>query len=185
MHDENTTTEEWRPVPGFNGRYEVSNHGRVRSWAIQGCCYGKRDKPSILSLTTRVFPGGLKYKFVNFWLNGKMYNEGVHGVVLSSFVGPRPKGHHAAHWNGDGCDNRPENLRWATPLENNGHDKERHGTIVRGEASPNAKLTSVAVLEIREMAKEGHTYASIAVDYGVSKSAIKKVVRKTTWKHVE
>lgn len=43
-------TEEWRPIPGFDGRYDVSDHGRVRSWVTDK---GTRSEPTGVSATQR------------------------------------------------------------------------------------------------------------------------------------
>jgi hypothetical protein len=58
---------------------------------------------------------------------GKRRMAKVHQLVLEAFVGSRPGGMEGCHNNGDGTDNRVENLRWDTPSENN-FDLVRHGT---------------------------------------------------------
>ena len=104
-------TEEWRPVPGYDGYYEVSNQGRVRSgkglmkpWPVNG--YGH------LSVDFRRVKPYRKFQ--------------VHRLVLETFVGPCPEGMECLHKNGDPSDNRLENLRWGTSSEN-ALDTVRHG----------------------------------------------------------
>ncbi len=106
--------ETWRPIPGFVGKYEVSNLGRVRSF-VRG--------PRLLSTWTEKTFG---YKKVR--IGGRGHNSRyVHQFVLEAFAGPRPDGMVARHLNGDPTDNRPENLAWGTQSENMA-DAVRHGT---------------------------------------------------------
>ncbi|MDE2095631.1 MAG: HNH endonuclease [Patescibacteria group bacterium] len=73
----------------------------------------------------------------------------VHRLVLEAFIGPCPPGMECRHLNGNRSDNRLENLCWGTRIENV-EDKRKHGTILRGEMNPNAKLTADTVIQIRE-----------------------------------
>lgn len=107
--------EQWRPVPGYEGDYEVSTFGRVRSH--------KRRAPRVLSGTVR--RGG--YIRVQLWRGSTPDYFGVHQLVLRAFVGPRPDGAVTRHLNGDPSDNRLANLAYGTVRENN-RDTVRHGT---------------------------------------------------------
>lgn len=116
--------ETWLPVVGYVGLYEVSNLGRVRSLPrrdAQGNWRRLRvHKP------TRMDAWG--HPGVKLRKDGLISSRYVHQLVLEAFVGPRPDGMFACHWNDVPDDNRLENLRWATPRENradlirNGHD---------------------------------------------------------------
>lgn len=109
--------EIWKPVTNWEGYYEVSNHGRVRSldvdrldrngraWRKKGCIHGEHSKPN-------------GYIYVNLKSAPRKQRRYVHQLVLESFVGPRPAGHEACHENGIRSDNRLENLRWDTVSEN-------------------------------------------------------------------
>ena len=100
------TTEEWKPIPGFEG-YEASNLGRVRSW--------KRVYPRILR-TTRSRNG---YINVALYSNGIGRPYGVHRMVLLAFVGGPPSlEHQACHNDGNKGNNFIGNLRWGTASEN-------------------------------------------------------------------
>jgi hypothetical protein len=107
--------EEWRPIPGWEGAYEASNLGRVRSLR-GGHRWGRVLKPHI-----RTTSGG--YPQVSLGLNGTTC---VHVCVAGAFLGPRPPGHQVRHLDGDPLNNRVENLAWGTPSENQ-HDKIQHG----------------------------------------------------------
>lgn len=102
-------TEEWRPVPGFEGRYEVSSHGRVWSHIRH-----RLLKPQ---------PRGWGHLYVT--LGGRGY--GVHQLVALAFIGPRPEGQLVRHWDGNHLNNHATNLRYGTQLDNM-DDQRRHGT---------------------------------------------------------
>lgn len=121
---------EQHPTLGhFDGLYEASNLGRVRS---RPCVVVDRRGQ------VRVMPGRLLrhrprsdgYRAVRLSVRARAQTVSVHRLVAYAFLGPPPSGKHGvAHWDGDPANNRVENLRWATPVENES-DKLRHGTAV-------------------------------------------------------
>lgn len=117
--------------------------------------------------------------------NGLRTQRRVHHLVLEAFVGPCPNGHQACHFpDRDVTNNRRCNLRWDTLLEN-ARDRIRHGTQVRGESQPRAKLTDADVSAIREEYFSGDVRAEdIAARYDVTATLIQNIVRGKTWKHV-
>lgn len=118
-----TADELWRPVPGYEGAYEVSSQGRVRSLERLDS-RGHKRRGKLLSAGSSGREGRLTVSLAD---NGAMRTHWVHQIVLMAFVGPRPAGMEACHWNGDPRDNRVENLRWGTRRENT-LDRVRHGT---------------------------------------------------------
>ena len=118
--------EEWRPVPGYEGIYEVSDRGRVRSLdrIVETTRFPMRVKGKILN------PGQLVYghMHVNLCCSGKTIPAYVHRLVMAAFVGPCPDGMEVCHNNGDPTDNRLTNLRYDTHRSNI-MDKANHGTM--------------------------------------------------------
>lgn len=124
------TAEEWRSVVGWEGLYEVSDLGRVRSLdrtisnpLPSGTVRSQRIKGRILT------PGIAKaggYGYVNLTRNARQTSRHVHRLVMDAFVGPLPSGLHTRHLNGDPTDSRLVNLAYGTPLEN-ARDAVRHG----------------------------------------------------------
>ena len=123
-------TERWLPVVGWEGLYEVSDQGRVRSLgreiARRGFPY--RVKPKVMKptvgCTSRSPKGYLGVTLTPLEGGGRRYL--VHQLVLTAFRGRRPKGREGAHSNGDHFCNRLSNLAWKTPKENS-RDAVRHG----------------------------------------------------------
>ena len=116
-------TAKWLPVVGYEGFYEVSDHGQIRSV--------DRDiqwNGTTRSLKGKPLRGFLKkgHREVRLSLDGSTRAFMVHRLVLEAFVGPRPPGMECCHWNGDAEDNRVENLRWDT-RSGNMRDRVRHG----------------------------------------------------------
>lgn len=119
-------SEEWRPVVGYEGFYEVSNLGRVRSvdrviedaWGRQCSLRGVLRKPY-------VSPKG--YPLVRLSVGNVRKYFTVHRLVAIAFLGPPPLGKEVCHTDGDKLNPRADNLRWGTPSENQA-DNLRNGT---------------------------------------------------------
>lgn len=109
--------EIWKDIPGYEGRYQVSNAGNVRSLAhrVRLVAHGKE--------TTRLSPGrilkpGPQQSGHLSVAIGKGNSRQVHQLVLEAFVGPCPEGCEVLHLNHNPADNRLENLRYGTRSEN-------------------------------------------------------------------
>lgn len=116
-------TEEWRPIPSYEGYYEVSSLGRVMSIPridIQGRSRGGH----LMRLQN---DDG--YRRVDLRKDGVRRSHFVHVVLAAAFFGPKPEGLEVCHGNGIGSDNRIENLRYGASLENH-RDTLVHGKHV-------------------------------------------------------
>ena len=133
-----TAAEEWRPIPGFEGLYDVSNIGRVRSY--------KRGPPGRI-LRAAINPSTRYFCFSIVRLREKRRTRPVHVLVAAAFLGQRPRGYQVNHISGDRQDNRPENLEYLTPSEN-----QLHACRVLGSRRGKVKLTDDQVREIRTLA---------------------------------
>lgn len=115
---------EWRPIPGWEGLYEVSSMGQVRSLG------------RVVTGQTRSFfwPGRVlrlvrkgPYLQVTLHRPGMRVCRTVHSLVALAFIGPRPEGMQVCHGDGVGSNNALSNLRYDTASANE-MDKVRHGT---------------------------------------------------------
>jgi len=119
-----TDEEQWKPVNGFEGVYEVSTLGRVRSLARVVKRGRGMMNVSEKILTPNCTPG--KYVHVVMQHEGKRRDVDLHVLVAETFLGPRPEKLEVCHNNGDPRDNRLENLRYDTSRENS-LDTVKHG----------------------------------------------------------
>jgi HNH endonuclease/NUMOD4 motif len=117
-------TERWLPVVGYEGLYEVSDLGRVKSLekVVVVGKGAKRWYPEQIMKTG----SGKSYPVATLHRDGKGTPRKVHTLVLEAFVGPCPPGEEACHWNDIRTDNRLENLRWDTRPANR-QDSVRNG----------------------------------------------------------
>ncbi|MCM8734623.1 NUMOD4 motif-containing HNH endonuclease [Azospirillum sp. A1-3] len=169
--------EEWRPIPGWP-EYEAGSLGSIRRVG------GEPRKPS---------PGRFGHLGLVLYRDGeKPKKQWVHRLVCAAFHGEPPRSDmQAAHRNGNPKDNRPENLRWATPVEN-AADKKAHGTENFGSRNGRSVLTDAEVSEIRALAaglpkssggvrlRKG-SIDPIAQRYGVTKACIAQIIHGHRW----
>ena len=117
--------ETWLPISGYEGRYEVSDIGRVRGLPRTRTLWhgGVQRLPGKI-LAPGVGRGG--YLHVVLHDGNSRWTRPVHLLVLGAFIGPRPAGLHAAHDDGVNTNNCAGNLGWKTRAENE-QDKRKHG----------------------------------------------------------
>lgn len=112
--------EVWKDVTGFEGYYQVSNRGQVRSIA-RNVEYGAWGHQSLEGKLLKPGINKLGYLRVVLFANHKQETVAVHRLVAKEFI-PNPDGKRTVnHKNGIKTDNRVENLEWATYGENHKH----------------------------------------------------------------
>jgi hypothetical protein len=168
----------WKPVVGYEGLYEVSDQGRVRSIEHQ-----TKLGPRGGRVLSRATEKRLGYVKVNLYRDGKARSVRVHCLVLEAFRGSCPEGMEGCHDNGNRSDNRLDNLRWDTRPANHA-DKHRHGTMMSGERHYASKLDEGAVRRAFRLRDGGISVADIATDLGVSAATVHDAFRGKTWKHL-
>ncbi len=184
--------EIWKPVVGWEGFYEVSNHGQARSLDRILPCPNNQGR-----MSTRFFEGRtlrpkltmFGYHTVALCRGGKMSHKFVHRLVVEAFIGPKPSEvHEVAHGNAIRTDNHISNLRWATKREN-GQDKVMHGNSMTGHKHGFSKLTEQAAFEIiatKGLRRSGQRTRDLAKKHGVSVANIHRVrADKNCWKHLK
>lgn len=167
--------EVWKDIPGYEGRYQASSEGRIRSL----------DRP------VRVVINGIEAKRV---MKGRVLRPGkycrsghvsvvlghgapgspVHQLVALTFLGPRPDGADICHADGNPRNNAVNNLRYDSRHENI-IDEFRQGKAHK-------KLTMNDAKRIRKMLAEGHTGQEIAKLFGVSPTSISHLKNGRTFR---
>lgn len=177
------TEEMWRPVVGYEGLYEVSDLGRVRS-LMYPTCHGarRRDLPKVLRVHRTAKPRVGHVRLV-LCRDGAEKMFFVHRLVLAAFRGPCPAGMQAAHLDGQPAHNVLMNLEWVTPKVNHSH-KLLHGTHRFGDTAPRRTLHGKDIPEIRRRRLNGETLAALAREFGVQRAALCKVMKGLRWKHI-
>jgi hypothetical protein len=178
------TNEVWLPIKGYEGSYEVSNLGGVRSVdrIIERSKRGKLVAKGKM-LLLRLNKGG--YQTAGLWLSGKGKPCQVHRLVAIAFI-PNPENKpQVNHIDGAKTNNIVSNLEWATSLENMTHARVA-GLIVYklGTENPNARLTPSIVREIRALGELGHKYKHIGNALGVSPKQVSNIINMKQWKHL-
>ena len=115
-------TENWLPVVGYEGFYEVSDLGRVRSLSRL-----RRNGRRMVGRMLKPTPDRHGYPYVLLHVDRIPKRRAVHRLVLQAFVGEAPEGMQACHNDGDSGNPKLTNLRWDT-RSNNSRDSLRHGT---------------------------------------------------------
>lgn len=148
--------ETWKTIPGYEGRYEVSSLGRVRSYA--------KGEPRLLSV---VMCG--KYPAVPLSKDGKAKVMYLHTLVMLAFVGPRPEGKEIRHRDGNKMNPHRRNLSYGTKAENM-IDRFRHSLSTR-KVSPE-KIALVRGLYSRPVA---YRQKDVAMWLGVTSPTITRI----------
>jgi NUMOD4 motif/HNH endonuclease len=110
-----TAEERWRPIPGYQGHYKVSDQGRVLSVSRRArTCnqYGEATRRVPARILRPIYNRGAGRTRVQLSRDGLTQTVNLHALVLEVFAGPCPRGCYGEFINGDTRDNRIENLRW-------------------------------------------------------------------------
>jgi len=184
--------EHWRPAPGFEGLYEVSNCGGIRS--VERRAWHPNGHWVVWSARRfRAGCNGSGYPQVDLRKDGRRFNVRVHRLVAEAFLLPSTKSDetYVNHRDLNKTNNRASNLEWISFAENVRHAaaayKEMNGRTraPRGEDSGRALVTEDQVREMRSLRKStGMTYRRIAERYGVGPHVVMAACQRKTWRHV-
>jgi hypothetical protein len=157
--------EVFKSVIGYNGIYEVSNLGRIKSLKSNKYLKGSFDNQL--------------YKRVTFY-DKKTYK--VHRIVANAFIDNIENKPQVNHINGIKDDNRVDNLEWCTAKENMQHANNNNLVpFMKGEKNGMSKLTKQQVLEI---IKSTDTIKNLSNIYNVSTSLLYSIKLRKKWKHI-
>jgi hypothetical protein len=166
--------EHFKPIPGFDAIYEVSDLGTVRTIPRIDRA-GKRRAVRVLKPSLSIDG----YVRSNLSKDGKTFHIGTHRLVYMAFIGPIPDGHEINHLNGNRRDNRLENLSCITHAENVRYSKD----VLKANYATygNAKLSADEVQAIRELIAEGVSSKAIAAMFGIHSNSVWHIKSGKTW----
>lgn len=173
------TSERWRPVEGFEGLYEVSDEGRVRSL------------PRVVPFRVNFFRsvrGGIKsltvdkdgYLQVSLSKHGVPYARKVHRLVAGAFMDRSDIDVDVNHKDAIKHNNHWENLEWCTHKENSEHAAGAD-LMAFGSRHGSAKLVESDIPVIRQLFYQGWSYRAIAENFEVAPATISDVIKGKTW----
>lgn len=156
--------EIWKDIPGYEGKYQASSLGRIRSLDRQ---IGTPGTVGCKFMKGRVLrPGPTKDGHLYVVLGHGAPGTPVHQLIARTFIGPRPDRMDVCHNDGDPTNNRADNLRYDTRA-NNILDVFKNGKHWR----------KLSLKDVREILNEPSTVtgSSLAKKYGVSQTTISRV----------
>jgi hypothetical protein len=173
--------EIWKDIPGYEGAYQASSLGRIKSLdrTVRNIGGTRVHRGRVLKQSQH----SAGYMMVVTCCEGKTKSHAVHRLVIRAFNGLPEEGMQTCHNDGNPSNNRIENLRYDT-IPNNHSDKRKHGTLRRGEACSFSTITDDIVIDMRHRRASGEPLPSLVKDYGMSKSNISKICRGELWTHV-
>lgn len=172
--------ETWKEIIGYEGLYECSTHGRIRTVARGTIC--KNGRPKTLGqkiLTPHFNTNGYLWVYLHkggvrrFWL--------IHRLIALTFVENPDSKTFVNHRSGVKTANVPENLEWVTRKENVSHAFRSGLMSHAGEKNSQSKLTVESVAEIRKLFALGVKRRELAKQFGISYSRIREIVNGTGW----
>lgn len=184
------TTEElqaeiWKPIPGFEHFYEVSNMGRVRGV--------RRNRLRSPNLTVK------GYLHIALFCYGERFKPiAIHRLVAWAFIGPQKSGIVVNHLDGNPQNNRLSNLEYCTRKQDTQHAirmglkpiGSRHWSRLHpewrahGEGHGCATITDVQAKQIKQLLKAGLGPTAVARIIGCSVKVAKDISCNKTWRHV-
>lgn len=189
--------EVWKDVVGYEGIYQISNTGRVKSLARANTYfnpYAGRDCTRFYQerlMKLKLSRTGYVVAHLRDEANSKESWPPVHRLIAEAFIENPNDKPTVNHKDGVKANNHLSNLEWATHSENTQHAFDtglakpcRTQKSRVGSASHQAKLTEQQVLEIRQLREDGMTLVSIAGRYGIVFSQVDRICKRESWKHI-
>ena len=183
--------EVWKDIIGYEGLYQVSNFGNVKSLDREVapnnrapyCRKGKICKQS---------KSNLGYMTVGFTVNNVKVNKYVHRLVAETFITNWSNHPQVNHVDCDKTNNRMYNLEWCTNSENHIHATKNglnklhlHRVAYSGEKNGRSLLTKEQVLEIKQKyIPYKYSAKKLSKEYNVSESCITHILNNTSWKKI-
>lgn len=167
--------EIWKDIEGYEGFYQISNLGNVRS--LDRKAWNGSVIHDVSGRILKTISVG-DYQGVQLSKKGEIKKKYIHRLVAIAFV-ENPKNKRVVnHMDGDKKNNAVSNLEWCTPKENNDHAFKTGLRPMYGEKSPAAKFSDDLVTSMRSDYETGlYTQKSLAEKYGMSKMQAHRILK--------
>ena len=162
--------EIWKVIPDTNGRYEVSDLGKIRNIELK-----------ILMAQHKDYKGYPKVRYINSM--GKRLTQRVHRLIGKAFIPNIHNKPQINHKNGIKDDNRAENLEWVTNSENTQHSFDIGVQCNKGEKHPSSKISEGNVILMRLMYPECKV-SELSELFNVTYNIAHCVCSRRTWNHI-
>lgn len=154
--------DQWRPVPGFGGMYEISDMGAVRSWRKRGS--RKVKSPHLLTAFVRKRGANGRGLFVKLTdENGTGRDVSVMGLMVDVWLGGKRPGLVPYHKNGDLADNWVGNIAFASRRELGKRTGASAARIPVAKVTPEGEIVEVYP-SARVAARENHMSYQTVLD---------------------
>lgn len=176
----------WRDIPGFEGWYQASKAGKIRSKkrTVYYCDSARKQVYPSVVLIPGVTESG--YSIVTLCLYAKRYTRRVCRLIGLTFI-PNPENKpQINHKDGDKRNDAANNLEWSSGSENQLH---RYRVLKKGaptgESRVGSKMSNKGVMKLRKMYSTGKfTQRELGLKFGVSQTTVHEVVYKKRWNHI-
>lgn len=165
--------ENWKPIPEYEGVYEISNLGRVKSLPRNGTVKHEKIVAQKHTHLGRLEVGLNKRDKKKMFL--------VHRLVAKVFIENPENKPCVNHIDGNPLNNKVENLEWCTHSENMKHAFRTGLHSLRGDKHNNRKLNSSDVAYIRFLGKLKIAHEDIAFAFGVCRPNITLILNNKIW----
>ena len=174
----------WKEITGYEGVYEVSDDGGIRS--VNRTIYQEgHGYRKLKGVDVKSHDNGNGYKYVTLHKDGGRKNHYVHILVARAFIGEYEESKQVDHIDFDRGNNSVSNLQIVTIRENVRRIFVKgRGNPPIGERSWTAKVNRKQVLEIRAKLKEGVSARELAGTYGIHETTILHIKHNRIWRHL-
>lgn len=174
----------WKDVVGYEGYYEVSNTGLVRS--VDRCVNSRWGSPKKLKgKLMKPYTNRYGYKMIVLTRLGKKRHQSIHQLVGKAFIENPESLETINHKDGNKLNNFVDNLEWSSFCDNHKHAISIGLIDSKGERNPKSKLTKTEVAEILYIHKtEGVLQKDLAKMFCVHVSTIQRILSGKSWNHI-
>jgi hypothetical protein len=171
--------EQWLDMPNSDGRYKVSNYGRIKSFS-----YNKTDGQIMKCHEIKGF------KAVSLKINKAHRAYYVHKLVAEVWI-PRPSDQHelVTHLDRNLKNNHVSNLAWITKevsyKQNTEYFRQKRTAVTHRKVIHNSKLKEKDIQLLKSMLQKGVTQAKIAKMFCISEMQVTRIKRGENWGHVQ